>query len=582
MKKLFLSSLLLFPLIGLTDEEPSKVLAIMPEVKGQLTENHGLTPIKFMPGLYVGELSEQQQDELEELNPALQINAMPDSKEELNYSAASVMLTTPESSPFPLSNWWDAGFTGKSAVIGLLDSGVPDNYYIDDQVFLRQSGLEHKFMRVNRGPNSGFNKYLNGVRTAHGAGVACIYASEHEQYRGLAFGAQNLLVALAGDSEVDDTDWELTLYNLDWMLTTPGQPLPHVINYSFGNGLLNTDWSIVAQTVDFIVNQYKIVWVKSAGNGGWNPQRYTLTIPADSYNAIVVANMNTTLEKSPNLLIKTSDRNKHYIMASSSRGPAFDGRRKPDLTAPGNDTRTCAPSMSVYAVVDNPTFKPYTVSMQYDPATETRLVGGTSMATPHVGASAAVVFDSGITEPMAIKALLINSADTWTDNNQPGPNDKNYPCSGKSETCGHGPIEGSQWNRTYGWGYLNMDRAYSQRNNLILDRIKPSTELCYAGSLTEVDKVTLVWERRVGQSVTGEFWRLTPLTLSLYEVESKQLIAHDDSLIDNVLQLSPYPYDLQKALIKISVHPDFKMIEGAESEPFALASGQKLEPVPCF
>ncbi len=528
---------LLFSLSAIA-ENSNKIMVILPE-DVRVAPEQGLTAIKFMPGLYVGtaDLTRLQGN----------ISPVPSSHEELDVSTASILLKTPDNATSPISNWWRAGYTGKKAVIGVLDSGVPDNH----MSFTRQSGLAKINMKVNRTENSGFDRYLNGVRTPHGTGVACIYANEQPDRHGVAFGARNMLVTLAGDSEVDDTDWELTLYNLDWLLTTPGQIKPTTINYSFGNGDVTEDWSMVAQTVDYIVNHYNISWVKSAGNTG--PSPYTLSVPADSYNAIVVANMNNTVEKTTTTLLKMSDRSQHRIQPSSSRGPTLDGRRKPDITAPGNDTRTCAPNPSVYAVADNPTFKPYSTAMQYDATSETRLAGGTSMATPHVGGATALVYDSGILDPMAIKALLINSADAWSD---------------------EGAVSGSAWNSTYGWGYLNMDKAFKQRHFVKNNSIKPGKKICYAATLNPNEKISLVWERRFDRT-------LTPMELTLYAEDGKALLSADRSRIDNVLQVS-YPGSQQnKVEILVKIPDDVTKTDGALSEPFALASEQKLTNIHC-
>lgn len=598
----FFVSLLLFATISanLTAGQPKIQILLNPEEKKTALQM-GLKPIQFMPGLYVGRLPSTRVLQTV-VAPSMQkkMSKMPRSHEELEVSAAaSILLKTPDNATHTISNWWDAGFTGKGAVIGILDSGVPDSYVdASGKSFIRQSGLATKKLIVNRGSDSGFDKYLNGVRTPHGTGVACVYANNQRGGSGIAYGAENLLVTLAGDDTVDDTDWELTLHNLDWLLMTPNQPRPTVINYSFGNGDIycpiispdcnnQTDWSLVAQTIDYIVSHYQITWVKSAGNTGWIsptktvPFASTLSVPADSYNAIVVANMNNTLEKTMDTLVKTSDRSQHVIQATSSRGPTLHGRRKPDITAPGNDTRTCAPPEEVYAVKENPTFKPYSTTMQYDATSETRLVGGTSIATPHVGAATALIYDSGIQSPMAIKALLINSADTWTDNGMPGSKDKKNPCNTELPNCGHGQKEGSEWNRTYGWGYMNMDKAYQEKDFVLTRSIRPGVTLCFVAKLEKGDKVTLVWERRVGFQKDGTSWRFTPMSLWLYDKNGK-VYSKDDSRIDNVLQVANYTYSKQPFIVKVEIPKDIKTIDGAEREPFVLAGSRRLTGIKCF
>ena len=561
-----------------------------------------LMPIRFMPGLMVG-ASPSNRAALAELasTEAVRLIDIPaTSHEELDVNTASMLLQQGQDGSVPISNWWNAGFNGSKTVIGVLDSGVADHYTdADGQHFFRHEGLKNKTLYVNRGLESGFDKYLNGMRTPHGTGVACIYGSEQPSRQGVSFGSKDFLIAIAGDSEVDDTDWSLTLKNLDWMLLDPSHPKPQVINYSFGNGdvypsasVKPQDWSDVAQTVDYIVNHYAITWVKSAGNKGWvsasaAPFASTLSIPADSYNAIVVANMSSTVSKTESRLVKTSLRHLHTISKTSSRGPTLDGRRKPDITAPGNDTRTCAPDPDTYAIATNPTFKPYTSSMQYDGESKTRLMGGTSSATPHVGGAAALISDSGIHSPKMIKALLINSADAWTDNDQPGPGD-NTICQSDRPRCGHGQMKGSHWDRTYGWGYINMDAAYWQREFVYEKTISPKKPLCYLLHANTGDKITVVWERRFDS--TGKPYHFTPLKMELLRSKDKTLMDVDDSQIDNVLQVANYPRNNKtiqneasvSVIVKLSVAKGIDTIDGSKEEPFAIASTSKLQQqLPC-
>jgi serine protease AprX len=55
---------------------------------------------------------------------------------------------------------------------------------------------------------------------------------------------------------------------------------------------------------------------------------------------------------------------------------------------------------------------------------------------------------------MPERRVLINNADAWSDNGTP------------SDSTDDGPVAGSQWNRTYGWGYLNLSNAYAYRLNV--------------------------------------------------------------------------------------------------------------------
>ena len=209
-------------------------------------------------------------------------------------------------------------------------------------------------------------------------------------------------------------------------------------------------------------------------------------------------------------------------------------------------------------------------------------MGGTSSATPHVGGAAALIYDSGIHSPKMIKALLINSADAWSDHDQPGPGDK-ITCQSDRPDCGHGQIKGSHWDRTYGWGYINLDAAYWQREYVYEKTISPKKPLCYVLHANTGDKITVVWERRFDSS--GKPYDFTPLNMQLLRAQDQTIIDVDDSQIDNVLQVAndsgnnpTIKNDApQELIVKLSVAKGKDRIDGIEEEPIAIAATSKLQ-----
>ncbi len=496
-----------------------------------------------------------------------QISSFHGAQEELEISEQAILLRSSDFYP-TVNNWWANGFTGKNLAVGILDSGVA----------LENPNLANKQILVRKERGSTFDQFINGVRSAHGTGIACIYAgsgsSTYPNDTGLAPDTQAIVAALITDHDGLLADQSITFSSIDWMLNR-AEIQPNIINYSNGNGVINctdcNDWSGFARMIDFTINRHQILWVKSAGNNGYIPSsKYppyasTMTIPADNYNGLTVANMDPVVRED-NEVSFNPDREKHSIRYTSSRGPTLAGRKKPDIAAPGNDTRTCAPDPLLY-------FFKYTEAMDYHDGY--RLMGGTSSATPHVGAVALLLHDSGITAPRAKKALLLNSADAYTDSDKPGPEDPKYIYLG-----GHYPVMGTQWNRTYGWGYLNAQKAFEQRRNLVEDVLTVDDPVKIYHALLPVGaKVTLVHERRVGYNEAGE-WKLSHLSLEIIDQVTNKIIMRDSSTIDTVHQVANcerQSFDKYcsantkpvNALIKVRL---FGKIDGARAEPFALAA----------
>lgn len=505
-----------------------------------------------------------------------QISSYQGSKEEMEISEQAILLKS--STKYPdVNNWWAHNYTGANGVVGIIDTGID---------FTHES-LKNKELIIRKEINSGYDDFVNGVRTAHATGIACIYAGNGSgsflNDSGVSFGTQKIVTGLAGEENAEYLDKYLqTLSTLDWMLKRAAIK-PDVINYSFGNGNVAceecTDWSGFAKIVDYTVNHYKILWVKSAGNGGFiapkstKPFASTMTIPADNYNALTVANMNPVIKINDHTFLNP-DRRDHTIRYTSSRGPTLMGRKKPDISVPGHDTRTCAPDPAVYPTIT------YTKAMDYQEGY--RLMGGTSSAAPHAGSAALLLKSAGINSPMAIKALLINSADSYTDSNKTGPDDPKNVYEG-----GHFPVMGSTWSRTYGWGYLNLQKAFDEKENIIESSLSlENPEKVFEINIPVGGKVTLVHERRVGYSENKE-WALTPLSLEIVDAETLKPLMIDNSRIDSVHQVdncrrkSGERHCLKsskpiRALIKVKLMN--RIIEGDTKEDFAIVfSGSKTQ-----
>jgi len=184
----------------------------------------------------------------------------------------------------------------------------------------------------------------------------------------------------------------------------------HGVNLSVGYEF-NPEWFACGQSplcneVDKLVRSGVVV-VVAAGNSGYGkltvefsaPEKFglgmTINDPGNTERAITVG---ATHRSAPHV---------YGVSYFSSKGPTGDGRRKPDLVAPGERITSCAAGKNLAAVVTGPS----------DPTTTTTAVyvedSGTSMAAPHVsGAIAAFlsVRPEFIGHPEKVKQIMIDAA----------------------------------------------------------------------------------------------------------------------------------------------------------------------------
>jgi hypothetical protein len=272
------------------------------------------------------------------------------------------------------------------------------------------------------------------------------------------------------------------------------------INYSFGNGrATDADYKGFDAFFDAFIDNFDTMFSKSTGNGGYGTT--TITHPAPAYNLMASANMQDQ---------DTVTRDDDFITSSSSRGPTLGGRKKPDITAPGTNSMT--------------TNRLGTFSN----------LGGTSSASPHTGGGVLLLTDLGVPNPTAAKAVLLNSAITWTD-------------SGTQATGDDGPIPGSAWNKTYGWGYLDLGAAFVNGTDVFSDTVDDTPEDAdfnlYKGRMFDNEKATLAWKRHIAYSGAiappASAWEdLSDLDLSAWREADNTTLAASESHIDNVEQIA--------------------------------------------
>jgi len=205
------------------------------------------------------------------------------------------------------------------------------------------------------------------------------------------------------------------------------------------------------------------------------------------------------------------------------------GRRKPDITAPGTYILSC----------DN----------SWETAPDFISYSGTSMAAPHVAGAHMLMTDYYGKLPMVQKAVLINTADDW------GTTD---------------------WDSTYGWGYIDLNHAYIHRGDWFRTSISPGPDYdLYVGDAFNGDTATLVWHRRVdyaGASYPSTYYNLSDLDLYMYREDTGAWVDSSTSSIDNVEQVKAagsYP-------VVVKVDAWSSSFDGASTEGYALATEENF------
>ncbi|BBO23614.1 MAG: hypothetical protein AMXMBFR19_14470 [Chthonomonadaceae bacterium] len=359
----------------------------------------------------------------------------------------------------------------------------------------------------------------------HGTAMAGIMAGTHATLRGIAFGLDTICVAIAG---ADSTSMNGMNY-----IATGTVEKPENVNYSFGNGRANdTDYGNLDKFFDGVIDTFRYMVSKSTGNGGWGTT--TITHPAPAFNLLASANMNDF-----NTVNRADDR----INSSSSRGPTLGGRKKPDITAPG--TNINAPNRT----------GGYTS------------ITGTSPASPHTGASILLLNARGTMDTFATKAILLNNTDAINDANTSSTSDDTW-------------VSGSHWNKTYGWGYLNLSRAFLHATDVFVRSFPAPVSAqrrfkLFKGTMFAGEKATLVWNRHVtfaGAQYPSVVRALSDLNLDCFRQSNNALLMQSASLIDNVEQISVS--GTENVVLKTWTRGNFD--SAVTSESYALATEENF------
>jgi subtilisin family serine protease len=453
--------------------------------------------------------------------PAAALTALEsdDGIESVAYAGDKVELLIHQSVPaIGAPAFWSAGFRGNGQRVAVLDSGATINHpAFGGRVVALETVQYNTLGCIFRGLDNPFSTTDYG---GHGTHVAGIIASAGflawPSFNGIAPALTSIVSVKvlcnppAGGDEADIVE------GLERVLTFG---LAKVANVSLGRGTASDD-TYLAEEFDKAADLLDGIIVVAAGNSG--PGLRTVQSPGVAYNVLTVDN--------------AALNNGVYagVALSSSRGPTVGGRKKPDIAAPGEKIWSANYNWDGWFGPGNQAGSPFVEK------------SGTSMAAPHIAGAAALLRQRGVTDPRAIKAILLNTTNT------------------------------SGWNADLGWGTANLNTAFQQStsshysSSFVTGRNGTAPFRLYRGVTTGPLFTTLVWNR----FVTGSQWTLSNLSLAAYGSGSGALAVRSDSAIDNVEQLVSGPGDY---VLKVTT-PHSSLGLGLTVEPFALAFSEPFTP----
>ena len=227
------------------------------------------------------------------------------------------------------TTFWQNGWSGQGVDVALLDSGVlpveglstPNKLVIGPDL-----SFESQISNLRSLDDFGHGTHMAGIIAGRDAGTSpSTYASDNTHFLGMAPGSRIVSLKLA-DAQ-GNTDVSQVIAAIDWVVAhakDPGMNI-RVLNLSFG-----TD-SSQDYRLDPLAHAAEVAWsrgivvVVSAGNGDGTTTG--LANPAYDPAVLAVGAVNTQ---------GTLDRSDDVVPSFSKKGSAIEGKRGPDLVAPGS------------------------------------------------------------------------------------------------------------------------------------------------------------------------------------------------------------------------------------------------------
>ncbi len=282
------------------------------------------------------------------------------------------------------------GLTGEGQIVAVADSGLDTGRAGNIHPDLQSTpGKMPKVVMLKSWAGRDVPDDPNGHGTHMAATIAGTGAASNGQFRGVAPGASIYFQAILNKDGEPQIPADLS------SLFLPAYSAGARVHVDGWGGGSNTYLNSTAQIDDFVRDHPDFLVVFGAGNSG--PSSRTLTSEANSKNVLVVG---ASVLPRPAFVPGADDASS--TASFSSRGPAGDGRIKPELLAPASGVISARSSLIEGDLPGHPEY--------------TRMQG-TSMAAAVAGGSSALMREyfkkyMDMTTPSAalVKAALINGS----------------------------------------------------------------------------------------------------------------------------------------------------------------------------
>ncbi len=330
-----------------------KVLLISNMVFGQADET-GIRNLATLPFISI-----VQYDEIVSTHGALPV---------ISISNTDINIPVSESARFiGAKDLNDIGITGKGIKIAVIDTGCNKNHPMLEGAIKEQYNIAKDNGAINADGQDGNGHGTFVASTAAGREVEIYsrFLGQRVVLRGVAPEAEIIAIKVLDDAGSGQTSW--VIEGMEKAVEVGAD----VINMSLGSIFDNAGLSPDSKVVDTIVYNHNILCAVAAGNSFSN---FSIGSPGGARGSLTVG---SSAIKTPSAGV---------VSSFSSKGTTSDGRIKPDISAPGGNLVNI--NESIYAATSGllarDAGEPYVGLM------------GSSMATPHVAGSIALLLQAGM------------------------------------------------------------------------------------------------------------------------------------------------------------------------------------------